>query len=251
MVYQGTVWGPSLWNVFFADVREPAEATGCSERKFADDLNMFKKFARTTANEDIMSDLDLCQASVHEWRRKNRVSFGTLKEEFVVLDPRDGVGGPFRMLGPVIDNKLRMDIAISKLYRKAKPKARALLRCSRFFSLSDLLCLFKAHVRSQIEWCNAAIYHAARSLLTKLDSVQISFLEHLGLHERDAFLHFNIAPLQLRRDVGMLGVLWKIAHNKAHKLIAELFPMCDFGAPRLTRGNSRRHNCRPMRRIPA
>ena len=47
-------------------VREPAEATGCSERKFADDLNMFKKFARTTANEDIMSDLELCQASVHE-----------------------------------------------------------------------------------------------------------------------------------------------------------------------------------------
>ena len=94
--------------------------------------------------------------------------------------------------------RLRMDAAIDKLYRKAKPKARALLRCYRFFGMFDMLCLYKAHVRSQIEWCYSAIYHAAPSLLARLDSVQVSFLSHLGLCDKMAFLTFNVAPLQIR-----------------------------------------------------
>ena len=231
--------------MFFADVHAFAEATGCKERKFADDLNMFKNYDRDVANEEILDDLALCQASVHKWGAKNRVTFEPSKEEFVVLDPRDGIGGPFRLLGPIIDNKLLMDAAIDKLYRKAKPKARALLRCRKYFSLFDLLCLFKSHVRSQIEWCNAAIFHASRSLLRRLDSVQSSFLGHLGLDERDAFIKFNLAPLQLRRDIGMLGALWKVAHGKSHKLLREMFPLCEF-RPILpnTRGIARRHALR-------
>ena len=77
------------------------------------------------------------------------------------------------MLGPTLDEKLFMHECIQKLYRKAKPKARALLRCRRFYSIGDLLLLFKTHVRSQIEWCNGAIFHAAPSGLDCLDSVQI------------------------------------------------------------------------------
>ena len=82
-----------------------------------------------------MQDLALCQASVHHWGAKNRVTFEPAKEEFVVLDPRDGVGEPFRLLGPIIDNKLRMNVDINKLFRKKKSKARALLCCSRFFDV--------------------------------------------------------------------------------------------------------------------
>ena len=244
-VFQGTVWGPSLWNVFFADVHGPATATGCSERKFADDLSAFKAYARSCENEKILADLALCQTSVHEWGRRERVTFEPSKEEFVVLDPRHGQGGPFRLLGPLIDNQLRMDAAIDKLYRKAKPKARALLRCYRFFGMFDMLCLYKAHVRSQIEWCYSAIYHAAPSLLARLDSVQVSFLSHLGLCDKMAFLTFNVAPLQIRRDICMLGVLWKIAHGRAHKHFCDMFPMCDFQTMRYeTRAVARRHSRR-------
>ena len=66
-----------------------------------------------------------------------------------MLDPHDGTGGPFRLLGLAIDNKLRMNLAIDKLFRKAKPKARALLRCERFYNVAEMLCLYKANVRSQ------------------------------------------------------------------------------------------------------
>ena len=70
--------------------------------------------------------------------------------------------------------------------------------------------LVKTHVRSQIEWCYGAIFHAAPSKLERLDTVQSSFLRHMEINERQAYLEFNLAPLQLRLDIGMFGVLYKI-----------------------------------------
>ena len=112
------------------------------------------------------------QADIHAWGRSNQVAFDPLKEEFAVLTASGGEAQSFRLLGPVLDEKLLMHECVEKLYRKAKPKARALLRCRRYYSMKDMLLLFKAHVRSQIEWCNGAVFHAAPSVLERLNSVQ-------------------------------------------------------------------------------
>ena len=224
MIFQGTVLGPWLWNVYFADVHEAAERNGACERKFADDLSVSKDYARTVANEEVVGDLRASQSDIHAWGARNRVTFDPQKEEFAVLATQGGDAQPFRLLGPVIDEKLLMNECIDKLYRKAKPMARALLRCRRYYSTGDMLMLFKAHVRSRIEWCNGAIYHAAPSMLAWLDSVQSSFLDHLEVGERQAYLDFNFAPLRLRRDIGMLGVFWKICHGCAHPDFEALFP---------------------------
>ena len=136
-----------------------------------------------------------------------------------------------------------MHDCIDKLYRKSKPKARALLRCRRYYSHNDLLLLFKSHVRSQIEWCTGAIYHAAPSKLAWLDAVQSSFLTHLGINEGSAFVEQNVAPLGLRRDISMLGVFWKIAHGFAHPDFKRLFQSAP-SVPRAhrTRARARRHD---------
>jgi hypothetical protein len=152
-----------------------------------------------------------CQESVHDWGVTNRVCFDPAKEEFAVLSPQDGHGSAFRLLGPVIDPKLLMHETLDKVYRKAKAKSRALLRCCKFFDRYDLLLLFKAHMRSQVEWVYGAVFHAAPSMLARLDSIQTSFLSHIGLHEEEAFASHNLAPWQIRRDIGMLGVLWKFS----------------------------------------
>ena len=224
MVFQGTVLGPSLWNVYFADVHVPAEKNGARERRFADDLSASKAFSRTVSNEDVISDLQKTQSDIHVWGANNRVTFDPQKEEFAVLATQGGDARPFRLLGPIIDEKLLMHDCIDKLYRKAKAKARALLRCRRYYSIYDMLVLFKAHVRSQIEWCNGAIFHAAPSKLAWLDTIQSSFLQHLDVCEHKAFLDFNLAPMRLRRDIGMLGVLWKVCHGCAHSDFEVLLP---------------------------
>ena len=43
-IFQGTVLGPPLWNLFFADVIDAAESNGGDASIFADDLHVFKAF---------------------------------------------------------------------------------------------------------------------------------------------------------------------------------------------------------------
>ena len=102
MVFQGTVLGPGLWNIFFADVHTIAESTGCTEQRFADDLSTSKAFSRVVDNDTIKTDLRKCQSATHYWGTLNRVNFDPAKEEFVILGTRDGEGGPVRLLGPLI-----------------------------------------------------------------------------------------------------------------------------------------------------
>ena len=49
MVYQGTVWGPPLWNCFYADARKPIATKGFTEVIFADDLNAVKNLPKPCA----------------------------------------------------------------------------------------------------------------------------------------------------------------------------------------------------------
>ena len=51
-VFQGTCWGPVLWNLFYdEDSHEPIDKSGFVEVKFADDLNAFKEFESRANNK--------------------------------------------------------------------------------------------------------------------------------------------------------------------------------------------------------
>jgi len=102
-VFQGTVLGPPLWNVFFSDVAVPAKATGGKEAMFADDLNVFQLFERQEAMEDVMDVLTKCRTRVHSWGRCNRVAFDASKEHLVVMHPSEYHGDAFKLLGCMID----------------------------------------------------------------------------------------------------------------------------------------------------
>ena len=73
---------------------------------------------------------------------------------------------------------------------------------------SDLVCLYKCHVLLFIGSGMPAYYHATSSILKLLDDVQNGFIENVGISNVDALLHFNLAPLCVRRDVAMLSVLF-------------------------------------------
>ena len=67
------------------------------------------------------------------------------------------------------------------------------------------------------------MYHASNTVLEPLDQVQTSFLYQQGLSQEEAFLQHNLAPLALRRDVAMLGLLHKCNLGLAHDLLKALF----------------------------
>ena len=60
MVFQGTVWGPTLWNLFYEDARRAINEVFYTEVVFADDLNAYQTFSRTTKKLDIIASLKSC-----------------------------------------------------------------------------------------------------------------------------------------------------------------------------------------------
>jgi hypothetical protein len=70
----------------------------------------------------------------------------------------------------------------------------------------------------------AGYFHAAPSLLAKIDAAQSRFLHELDLTSVYAFMEFNFAPPSLRRNVGVLGLLHKRVIGKCHPTFERLFP---------------------------
>ena len=66
-------------------------------------------------------------------------------------------------------------------------------------------------------------FHAASSLLDKIDAAQNHFLHELDLSPSSAFLNFNFAPPSLRRNIGILGLLHKRVLGKCHPTFERLF----------------------------
>ena len=80
-------------------------------------------------------------------------------------------------------------------------------------------------------------------LLDRLDAIQTRFLKELGVSETEALMNFGLAPLRLRRDIAMLGVIHRSVLGKGPPQFQELFQRADASAPaRATRQSAQRHN---------
>ena len=99
----------------------------------------------------------------------------------------------------------------------------ALLKVRRFFSIPEIFVLYKAQVPSYIESRTPRLYHAAPSVLDRIDRVQRRFLRVVGFTELEALELYRLAPLPCRRDIAMLGVLHKISLGLAPSQLAALF----------------------------
>ena len=166
-VCQGTVLGPSLWNTFFADVAVPASSGGGHEAIFADDLNVFKAFDRTTPLEEVISDLTDCRRRVHTWGRCNRVAFDANKEHLVIVHPSMHHGESFRLLGCMIDLDLRMNTAIDQFLAKIRPKSLAILSTRGYYSTPELINQYKTISGVWLKCIAEAIFMRHRHCSTK------------------------------------------------------------------------------------
>ena len=131
-VFQGTVLGPPLWNIFYRDASNATSRLEFIEVVFADDLNCTREFPAGTSCEECLDALDKCQRILHTWGRANSVTFNSTKEGFHILHRRIGSGGNFRILGVTFDVGLLMDEAIAEIAKEAGWRLRDLLRPRRF-----------------------------------------------------------------------------------------------------------------------
>ena len=122
-VFQGTVLGPPLWNLFFADAKFALDKDGFLTTVFADDLNTWKSYKLDHDSEDLyheaLSDLRGAQTELHSWGRANQVRFDPSKESFHVLHRTHGHGEDFNILGCVYDSKLLMHTGARRVATEA------------------------------------------------------------------------------------------------------------------------------------
>ena len=128
------------------------------------------------------------------------------------------------MLGTWLDCALTLVPCLEKILTKARPKIRSLLRVKHMYSVRDMLGQFKFHVWSIIEFHNGALIMGIPCQVARLDSMQRSFLNELGLTEEEAFVHHNFAPLGLRRRIGILGLIHKRVLQKCHPAWMNVLP---------------------------
>jgi hypothetical protein len=100
---------------------------------------------------------------------------------------------------------------------------------------------YKAHALCQLELSIGAIYHAADSHFAIWDNMQHMFLRELGVTVDEAFLTYNLAPLRLRRDIAVLGMLHRIQLGEAHEDFSKVFEPDHHVRTTATRHNARRH----------
>ena len=139
-MFQGTVWGPSLWNLFFEDARCALEVLSFVVVVFADDLNSYKPFSRDVDNDSILAELRAAQSKLHEWGRGNRVGFDASKESMHVLSRSDPIGSNFKILGVNFDCKLVMEDAAHDVSVECGWKLETMLRASFIVELSSSPC---------------------------------------------------------------------------------------------------------------
>ena len=169
-----------------------------------------------------MDELSSCRSRVHAWGRANRVSFDAGKEHLVIIHPSDHHDKPFKFSGLMIDLALRMHTSLGQLVSKIRPKSTAILRSRGYYSVSELITQYNTYVWHSLEILCDGYFHAATSLLDKVDQVQRSFLHHLQISEAEAFLDFNFAPTILRRNIAVLGLLHKRVLGLCHRSFESL-----------------------------
>ena len=70
MIFQGTVWGPTLWNIFDEDARKTINEMHFTEVVFADDLNAYHEFT-SDPKENILKGSKACRVDLHRWGEAN------------------------------------------------------------------------------------------------------------------------------------------------------------------------------------
>jgi len=199
------------------------------------------------ANDAILHEVTTCQRIAHEWGERNDVKFDPDKETKTILGLHEEML-TFRLLGTTFDTRLRMEHEIGEICIRARWKTKSILRLKGFYPTHQLLQLLKTHVLPILEWNCATFYHATPTVLSQIDKIYERFLSEMSLSTRDAFVDFGLCHVAPRRDISMLGLLWKVATGNCHPMMWTLFPRAATVSTPQTRLQHQRHTLQLMER---
>lgn len=222
-VPQGSVVGPLLWNIYINDLLNLIP----SARAYADDITVSISLvpgeeAYTT------SRLNSILRSLEAWGQRWQVTLAPHKTQLLLVSRTDShihliFNGTtltqqqeINILGVTYDSKLTFRSHISQLARTAAGKLASLRRISWLLDCKGRQLLYKAQIRSTLEYACLAWGGAAPSHLSTLDKIQRRAARIIWEDEREP--RTPLDSLQHRRDVAGLTTLYKVQQCPASPL---------------------------------
>ncbi|MDD9361342.1 MAG: reverse transcriptase family protein, partial [Anaplasma sp.] len=178
---QGSVLGPTLFNIFIDDI---TRILRCTPLLYADDLTLVQPIRQPLDNLQLQMDLD----NVFAWSEKNRLPLNTAKCTAMQISasrqrhlalPTFNLGGVnisrttgTRLLGVRLDCRLGFSAHIAEVTSRARRMLGFVTRVSRGAGATTLRHLYTALVLPHLEYCAAVWDPLQATLIASLESVQ-------------------------------------------------------------------------------
>jgi hypothetical protein len=237
-VPQGGIWSPCLWDVAVNDLSQ--QLLTCECFNYADDSTLAAVFDSLEALIDLIIKVNADMEALRVWGVANNLTFDPGKNKFLVVsnwhhdfseidtlvmggitvkyayeDTKLKLGSALKIVGFTFDKGLSWSKMISSLASKARSQLGALWRLRSVMDSSNLEIMYKAFVRSIMEYGGLEYMSAAETHLAKLDAVQHSAQKICGRVFED---------LSCRREASVFGMLCKMLDGEVRGDLKEFIP---------------------------
>lgn len=188
-VPQGSVLGPRLFILYTADLEDHVAEHGVSFHAFADDTQLYVHCRRDDVTSAVLR-LENCIEEVSHWMSANRLKLNAEKTELLWAGSRHGSAllgsaGPslqlrnetvaasdqVRVLGVTLTSDLCVDKHVANVCATCFYWLRQLRRVRRPLDAESAATLVHAFVTSRVDYCNAILAGAPKSITDKLQRV--------------------------------------------------------------------------------
>ena len=138
------------------------------------------------------------------------------------------------LLGLTLSKDLSWKQDVTSMAKSAAQRAGLLRRVAPYLLPTQRAMIYKAIIRSKMEYASTAWCGATPTSLAQLDAVQRRAIRINDLPESDLLSH-QIQPLATRRQVGALTLFHRMYYREAPELLLQLLPDHHQLDPRLRR----------------
>ena len=188
-VPQGGKWSAPLWD-FEISTLEDLDLNGIL-LSYADDCSLFYRIS--ASNKDAITDaVNADLAALESWGIEWHVSFEPSKTHSLVISRKRSPSKPYdpsgisfmgkpigqvaqmKLVGFIFDEKMTMKPMIGHVARNDRKKLNAICRLKRHLDAKNLEQMYKAFVRSSLEYGSLEYLSASTSIKAKLDSLLLN-----------------------------------------------------------------------------
>ena len=223
---QGTILGPLLFLIYINDIMDV-----CKESElfvYADDAKLFSHINSAKDVITLQNDLNVMNNWIKEWSLKLNidkcriVSYGRssniIKYDYFIGNAIIERTESITDLGVVFDQQLKFGLHIREKVNKAYARLGIIKRNFKCMSIEVFCLLYKAMVRSQLEYANSVWNPHNKEDIEIIEKVQmratklVESVKHLSYEDR--LKKLGIPTLKYRRLRGDLIEVFKIITNK-------------------------------------